>query len=191
MAELAALGAMIVEGLGTAATAVGSAASAAAPYAGLAGTAASVGGTVLAGQAAKSQGKMAQQAAEFEAKQAERAGAEERAAASREMLDQRRRTNYVISKQTANAAASGAGTSNPTILDIIGDTAQEGAYQAKTIQATGENRARGRLDQAAASRFGGKAAKAKGDAAWAGSLLEGFGEAGKGLYDFKKQRGYG
>ena len=131
------------------------------------GTAATVAGTIGAGYAQK-------QEAEFAAKQAERSAAEERAIASRESEERRKKTAFVLSEQKAKAASSGAGVVNPTILDIIGETAQEGDYLARSDTAAGENKARGLLDQAAASRY-------KGKAAFTGSILQGIGKGAKGF----------
>ena len=160
MAELAAL-------IGTAASAVAGSASTILP---VISTGLAVAGTVGAGIAAKKEG-------EFKAKQAERVAADERAAASRESEDQRRKTAYVMSEQKAKAASSGAGVTNPTILDIIGETAQRGDYVSRSKIASGENKASGYLDQAAASRY-------KGKNAYAGSILTGLGQAAKGIYKY-------
>lgn len=131
------------------------------------GTAATVLGTIGSGYAQK-------QEAEFEAKQAERASAEERAAGVRASQDRREKTAFLLSEQKAKAASSGGGVTNPTILDIMGETAQEGDYLARSDVAAGENKARGLLDQAAASRYRGKAA-------FRGAILEGIGVGAKGL----------
>ena len=156
MAELAAL-----------ASAVGSAvAGSASTILPIIGTAATVAGTIGAGYAGK-------QEAEFEAKQSERAAADERAIASRQSEERRKKTAYVLSEQKAKAASSGAGVTNPTILDIMGDTAQEGDYLARSDIAAGETRARGLLDKAAASRY-------KGKAGFKGAILEGIGAGAKG-----------
>jgi hypothetical protein len=73
-----------------------------------------------------------------------------------------------LSEQKAKAASSGAGVVNPTILDIMGETAQHGDYLARSDIAAGENKARGLLDQAAVTRY-------KGKAAYRGAILEGIG----------------
>jgi hypothetical protein len=170
MAELAAL-------VGTIGTAVAEAAPAAATVGELlplAGTALTVGGTVAAGVAAKNQGK-------FAADQAKKQATEERAIASREAEDQRLKTALVLSKQKADAAAGGGGVLNPTVLDIMGDTAQRGDYVSRSITAGGANKAAGLLDQATAARY-------KGDAAFTGAMLEGLGEGLYGLSGKSKHR---
>lgn len=181
MAELAILagsiGTAISEGvaaagaaLGTAATAVGGA-EAVLP---LIGTGLTVAGTIGAGAAARNE-------AEFAAREKERQATEEQAVASRESEDQRRKTATILSRQKAVAASSGAGVTNPTIFDIMSETAQEGDYVARSITASGANRAAGLRDQAAADRYRGRAA-------YQGSILEGLGEGVTGIYKAKKSK---
>lgn len=157
MAELAALASMAATAAGgvsagTVLTAIG--------------TTASVLGTIGAGYAEK-------QEAEFEAEQQKRAGTQELAISTREAEDRRKKTAFVLSEQKAKAASSGGGVTNPTILDIMGDTAQEGDYLARSDLASGKNKAAGLFDRAAASKYRGKAA-------FTGAILEGIGTGAKG-----------
>lgn len=116
------------------------------------------------------QGRASQAALNYEASERERQAAVERAASQREAIEKRTETDRVLSRQRALAAASGAGVINPSILDIYGNTAQQGEYNAQAALYGGEDRARGQLSQAVANRF-----KAK--AAYKGSLLEAGGQA--------------
>jgi hypothetical protein len=203
MAELAVLASTIAAGAAQAATAtagaIGTAASAAAPYAGLAATAATVGGTVLEGVSAKNQAeadaRAGMQAAEIQKRSLEAKAAEERAAAGREAQEKRKEGELLKSRQVALAASSGGGTANPTILDILGDTESRTSYLANSAVYGGEQRAAGLKDQANFGTWQAKtqaaSSKAKGDAAFSGSLLEGFGAAAEGIYRFKKDRAYG
>jgi hypothetical protein len=137
----------------------------------VAGSALSAAGTIGAGVSAKKAG-------EYEAGGLERAANEERVAGQRAAMEKRREAEYVSSAQRAKAAASGSSiTGSATIMDIFGDTAQRGEYLAQVEAYGGESRARGRLDQAKASRF-------KGKAALTGSILEGLGTAAKAGYRF-------
>jgi hypothetical protein len=120
------------------------------------------------------QGRAQQAALNYEASEHERQAAEERAASQREAITKRTDAERVMSRQRALASASGAGVVNPSILDIYGETAQQGEYNAQTALYGGENRARGQLSQANANRF-----KAK--AAYKGSLLEAGGQAFAGI----------
>lgn len=131
----------------------------------------------LAAMGSIQQGKSQQAALNFEAQQHERQAAEERAASQREAIEKRREAQLAQSRQVAIAGASGAGVVNPSILDIYGETAQEGEYNAQTALYGGESRARGQLDTAAANRFKGKAA-VKGSIFEAGGhILSGVGSA--------------
>lgn len=111
----------------------------------------------------------------------ERQAAEERAGASKAAQDERRRTQLALSKQRAIAAGSGAGTINPTILDIMSETEAEGDYNARSEVWAGQSRADGQMDQAAAARARGKAARTS-------SWMEAFGQGVDGVGDFKKLR---
>src|SRR3546814_19253939 len=64
------------------------------------------------------------------------------------MISGRRRERLVQSNLIASAAASGAGASDPTILDLQGDIAAEGEYRALTALYQGEERARSMETQA-------------------------------------------
>lgn len=173
MAPLAAL----AVGIGEAAAAAGTAATAATAGIGgvgsalsLAGTIAGVGGSLLQGQAAKKQ-------ANFEADQARKSGAEKLAASTRQAEDTRRKTNVLISNQKAAAAADGGGVNNPTILDIIGDTAGRGEFLANSDIYEGQAAQANGLDQASV-------AKARGRNAQIGSYFDAAGTALKGGKSF-------
>lgn len=156
---------------GTAAGA-GSAAMSALP---LVGTILSAGTGILGGIAAKNASKAEEQVLTQKA-------AEERAMGSRAAEDRRRQTELVMSKQTAMAADSGAGTQGASIIDIYGDTAQRGSYLARSDYAAGDRQADSYLAKAAN-------AKTKGNNAFTGSILEGFGTAAKGLSSAYKDSG--
>lgn len=130
-------------------------------------------GTGIQAGAKIAQGQSAKDAADYNATMIERKAAEERAAAQRTAIERRKEGERVISKQIAGAAASGAGF-GPSLLDVIGDTAARGEYQAQADMYTGEARARGLKDQAALTRYEGRNA-------YAGSILEGVGGLALGM----------
>lgn len=134
----------------------------------------------LSAMGAIQQGKAQQAALNFEAEQHKRQAAEERAASQREAIEKRHEGALAMSRQLAIAGASGAGVVNPSILDIYGETAQKGEYNAQTALYGGESRARGQLDEAAAARFKGKAARTASYYDAAGSILSGIGTAAGG-----------
>jgi hypothetical protein len=125
------------------------------------GTAVSTAGTLAAGQAASDQ-------ADWQARQLERKAMEERAAGQRSAFQERKQAERVQSRLQAVSAASGGGTTDPTIVGLAEDIAGTGEEQALLQFALGENRARGAEDQAAAAR-------AKGQAAQSGAFMSAIG----------------
>jgi hypothetical protein len=97
----------------------------------------------------------------------------------------------VISTQIARGAASGSAVNSPGLLDIIGDTAQEGEYRAQAELYQGASEAAGLKDKANLTRVSGKAAKAKGMNAFAGSILEGATTYGVGLEEYRRKYKHG
>jgi hypothetical protein len=130
----------------------------------VAGGALSAAGTIMGGNAAASAGKSQQDAAYFKAAQEDQAAQESRAAAQRVALDKAREGRLLQSTLQANAAASGGGAADPTILDLAGGIAGRSEYESLLEMYKGENRARGLEDTAIGSRLSGDAAKAEGDA---------------------------
>jgi hypothetical protein len=191
MAPLAALAAAIPEMIGSAAAAAGTAGTAAAAGAGAEaagsgiglgtilsglGTAATVGGTIASGIAAKNQ-------ADFQAKEEKRVAADKLASATRQADDTRRRTNILMSNEKAAAASSGGGVTNPTVLDILSDTAGRGEFLQASDLYNGQSAAASDLDQAALL-------KKKGSNLMTGSWLDALGEGALGGYKTGKSAGF-
>lgn len=130
-------------------------------------------GTLAAGSAQKA-------AAEFQAKQLEQQATEERAAAQREEARVKKERDFVLSRQQAVASASNLGALDETVLDLAGDVTEEAAYQQGMIRYGGEERAKGRRAQAAASRLDGRAAQTGSYFGAAGTLMDGVGTFAKG-----------
>ena len=163
----------------------------------VAGGAMQAAGTIMGGNAAASAGRAAQQAAYFRAAQEEQAAQESRAAAQRVALDKAREGRLLQSKLQANAAASGGGAADPTVIGLAGDIAGRSEYESLLEMYKGENRARGLEDSAIGSRMSGDAAKAEGDAkrtasyfSAAGSIIGSAGSAYR-TYNRIPERGYG
>jgi hypothetical protein len=121
-------------------------------------------GTIMGGNAAADAGARAQQAQYFKAAQEEQAAQESRAASQRTALEKDRQSRLLQSTLQANAAASGGGADDPTVIGLGQDIAGRGEYQSLMDLYTGENRARGQEDQAIGSRLSGDAALAEGEA---------------------------
>jgi hypothetical protein len=123
-----------------------------ATVASLAMTAVSAVGTIMGGSAAND-------AAKFEAKQMEQQAGQERAASQRVALEKRRESRLVNSRVTAVAAGSGAGATDPTVIDLLGENEAAGEYNALSSLYEGEEKARGLEMGASARRYEGKVAK--------------------------------
>jgi hypothetical protein len=72
-------------------------------------------------------------------------------------VEERRLARYAQSRALAVAGASGAGASDPTVMNTIGDLEAEGEYRALTSLFNGEQRARSQTMQANIARSEGKA----------------------------------
>ena len=133
-----------------------------APALSVAGTLIGAQGQQQAGKAASAQASAAARnervAAEFEAKQADYLAGQSKAAAQREALEQRRAAALIASRALAVAAASGAGASDPTVVDLIGQIYAEGNYRSALALYEGEEQARSYEVSAAARRVGGASA---------------------------------
>ena len=108
---------------------------------------------------AAARGQLAEQqraAAEFEADQLETNAVQSVAASQRRALEERRLATRVASRALALAAASGAGASDPTVINMIAATSGEGAYRAAVSMWEGEDKARRMRDEAKVARYTGE-----------------------------------
>lgn len=135
------------------------------------GGAISAAGTIAGGQAANAAGQSAQNMENYKAAQETQAAQESRASSQRQALEVGRKTQLVQSQLQARAAASGGGAADPTILNLGGNIAGRGEYEALTDLYTGENRARGLQDQATGDILTGQANAAEGSAKQMASYL--------------------
>lgn len=79
-------------------------------------------------------------------------------------MEQTRQAKLLQSRALALAAASGAGASDPTIVNLIGDTGAEGAYRSAVALYQGEEQARQLRMKAEATSYEGDLALAGGEA---------------------------
>jgi hypothetical protein len=107
---------------------------AAAPYVAAAGT-------VISANQQRNAGIQQQMNADFEAQQYDKAANNELAVSQREAEKARRESRYLQSRATAVAAASGAGATDPTVVNLIGDLEAEGEYNALTALYNGQQQA--------------------------------------------------
>lgn len=120
----------------------------------------SVGGQLTRAQATRAVGIRRRAAQEFEAGQLEQDAEASRGIGMRTGEQEITRAGLVMSKQLALAAASGAGASDPTVVDLIARTAGEGSYRQSLAMYQGEAQARLDMMRAAAARYEGETAYA-------------------------------
>lgn len=136
---------------------------------------ASIGGSVLGGLGAMQAGKAANVNAKFQAAQLEQQAGQERASSQRVALEERRRAKITASNAQAAAAASGGSATDPTVLNITGDIAKQGEYNALSALFEGEEKARGLGLQASSTRMEGKQAKRAGMISGISTIVGGVG----------------
>lgn len=102
----------------------------------VAGSALSAGSTILG---ANSEAKQLRS----EAEQIDIQAGKERASSQRASIEERRQAAKVSSRALALAAASGAGASDPSVINNIAEIEGEGEYRALTALYNGEETARG------------------------------------------------
>jgi hypothetical protein len=133
------------------------------------GAAASIGGTLLSAKGQRDSGKAAVQqaeetskndliSAEYEARQADYLAGQSLAVSQREAYEQRKVAALMASKTLANAAGSGAGASDPTVVDILNNIYAEGMYRSALAMYEGEEQARSYQVAAQSRRLSGKSA---------------------------------
>jgi uncharacterized protein YfiM (DUF2279 family) len=120
-----------------------------------AGAVSSVMGGMSSASAAKEAGARQKTANEFEAAQLDQAAGQAIATSQREAEEQRRNTRMVQSRALALSAASGGGTMDPTVVNLIGDIAGEGAYRAGVALYQGADKARQLGMASSAKRYEG------------------------------------
>lgn len=125
-------------------------------------------------------GKAAQKAANYEAAQMTQRAGQERATGQRVAAEERRRERIIQSNLQARSAASGASASDPTVLDLSGDIAEEGLYRQNLALYEGEERARNLESGANLRKFEGKQAKKAG---YIGAASTALSTAGDMLYE--------
>lgn len=144
-------------------------------------------GTIAAGNAAAD-------AARQEQKQLNQMAAEERAVASRQKAAVDLRTRQLLSRGQAVAAASGAGATDPTVMEIMGGIVEEGEVGKAEAMRQGLEAGKGLEYKGRVGVAGAKTNKRLGYLTAGGQVLSGVGDAfskyGAGL-DLKKPTGSG
>lgn len=96
-----------------------------------------------------------------------------KAVGQRNALNTRLNTKLVLSRQTALAAASGAGATDPTVQTIEGQTGARGEYAALTDLYNGNSQAQDMMVRAAYTKAAGAAAASQTDFSAAKTLAGG------------------
>ncbi len=107
------------------------------------------------GQAAAAVARRKQQEANFEAAQLDQDAGQAKAVSQRQAEGENLQAKLINSTALARAAASGAGASDPTVLNILAKTSATGAYRGSVAMYEGEEQARLDRMRAAALRFSG------------------------------------
>ncbi len=138
-----------------------------------------IGSTILSATGAISGGIAQNQAAKYTAAQEVQAGNAAAATGQRKAFDERRQGNLISSRAQAVAAASGAGATDPTVLDIQGRIAGQTDYNAMSALYEGASAEQNYGKEAALTRFEGGQAETAGFLKGGATLLSG----GASLYD--------
>jgi hypothetical protein len=126
---------------------------AALPYVAAASTALGVAGTIQ-------QGSNQQKLLNYQAEQREEDAKATQAEAQRESLIERRKAKNLMSRARAVAGASGAGSSDPTVTNILTNIDTQGEVNALNALYSGDAVARGLRSGAAVARNEGRASRA-------------------------------
>lgn len=125
-------------------------------------------------------------ASQFQADQARVNAGQAFAASQRDAAEQRRQATLLQSRALALAAASGGGATDPTVVNVLGRIAGEGAYRAAVSLYRGEEQARALRMEASAREFDAAAAREGGElraAAYRSAAKTGVLRAGLSLFE--------
>lgn len=120
-------------------------------------------------------GKMAKQASQFEAAQLTNEGQTAVASSQRTMQEQQRKTGLVQSTLQARAAASGAGATDPTVLQVGQQIAGRGEQNSLMDLFEGQNRQSQYAGEAEGRLYSGEAAEMGSELGAAGTIAGGIG----------------
>jgi hypothetical protein len=135
------------------------------------GTMVSAVGTIASGAAAARQANAQAAQQEHAARVADQKAMQERAVAQRQAFEKRREGRLATSGLIARAAASGASATDPTIINLGGDTAGRSEYLALSHMARGEQAGRDQEDRAALNRWQAGIARDEAGTAMASGFL--------------------
>ena len=156
------------------------------PIVGAISTIAGIGGTIMQVQAAKEEGREQKARFEYDQKVASQQADEATAASQRDAMERYREGRYLLSQQQAAIAGSGGNMTDPSVMDVMGDTTERVALAAQTDIYKGEQQARGYNDAAKVAGYNADSAMRAARIRAAGALFSGvssmfsrFGESNK------------
>lgn len=141
------------------------------------GTALSVAGSAYQGIQASAAGEAQQRAMQYRAEQERVAAGQIQAGAQRRAGEDRLKTEIVLSAARAEAAGSGAGASDPTVVTNEGSIAARGAYNFDSALYIGNSQAAGLETQAGLDLFQGEQAAQAGQSRMYGGFASSAGTA--------------
>lgn len=130
-------------------------------------------GTVLSAKSAIDQANYAQNAAQVENQAQVQKGNDDAAAGERQQIQQDRQTQLALSRAQAVAAASGGGASDTGVVNVEGNIAQQGQYNALTALSNGQARSAADQYQGQVDLFQGERAAQAGPLNATGAILNG------------------
>lgn len=137
-------------------------------------------GSLLKAYGQVRQGRAAKKAAYFEAKQMERQAFAAEAEGQAQAAIDRREGRYAVSRARAVAAGSGAGVSDPTVVNLMADLEAESEYNALSALYSGKSEAMNLRLGARSRRKEGKAARTAAYLGAASTIFEGAEKSGMG-----------
>lgn len=137
------------------------------------GAATSLAGSMQQANAAKEQAATQAAQLRYKADQETRKANEDQAASQRQAITNSKKADTLLSRQQALAASSGAGPSDPTVLNLMGDVAGQGEYNALSALYQGNAQAATLRDQAGIDVWNAGNAIQAGKTASTAALLSG------------------
>ncbi|CAI2936243.1 hypothetical protein [Aminobacter niigataensis] len=128
------------------------------PVLGAIGTIASIGGTIMSVAGAMEEGREQKARYQYEQKVAAAQADEATAASQRDAMERYREGKHLLSQQQAAIAGSGGNLTDPSVIDIMGDTTERVALAAQTDIYKGDQQARGYNDAAKVAGYNANSA---------------------------------
>jgi hypothetical protein len=144
------------------------------PSLGTLGAIANIGGTALSAKSALDQGKYQEELGQAQNEALQQKANQDAAAAQRQQEQTNRQTQFTLSRDQAISAASGGSATDPSVLNVEGQVAQQGDYNALTALYNGQSRAQADQYQGSIDLFQGNRAGQAAPLNAATTLLSGF-----------------